>query len=215
MGIYAGWIYRQFTVKPKPLDKDVRLDGKTVIVIGANVGLGLKAAKEMAAYGLAWLILESPGIEVLVWPLDYESFPSLDEFGTRAAKLDRFDLVILNAGLKNLSAGPAKLEMDIVINTVTPGFCASSLHKANPQASKAVNLLAWTAAQGGHCLTDAVSLHGEHHGAYLSEQEGKPPSSFVLSHKGSEARSKIWNETIKVLEAEAPHVEVLATLNLL
>ncbi|KAI0425448.1 short-chain dehydrogenase/reductase SDR [Xylaria sp. FL1042] len=331
MGTYPGFLYRQLTIKPKPLNQDIRLDGKTAIVTGANVGLGLEAAKEMSAHGLARVILgvrsvekgeaarkeilaRSPTIEVLVWQVDHESFQSVDEFGRRAATLDRLDLVILNAGVKNvdyvqsrtgheshvqvnhlgtsllslhvlgpldrtakatgspgrltivssevhfwakfkelnaanalkeldinrdcfkglekmsneryntskllnvlwmreLSARVSKLKLNVVINTVNPGFCASSLHRADPQASKAVNLLAWTAAQGGHCLTDAVMLHAEDHGAYISEQTVKPASSFVLSPKGRETQTKIWNETVEVLNKEAHHVEILDPLN--
>lgn len=72
--------------------------------------------------------------------------------------------------MRELSARAAKLHLEVVINTVNPGFCASSLHRADAQASKAVNLLAWTAAQGGHCLADAATRHEEDRGAYVSEQ---------------------------------------------
>lgn len=119
MGTFAGFFYRQLMVKPKPLAAKVRLDGKTALVTGANVGLGLEAARELAAHGIARLILavrtvakgeeakkqilaETPGVEVQVWALDHESFASIDEFGRRAAELDRLDIVILNAGVKNL-----------------------------------------------------------------------------------------------------------------
>jgi retinol dehydrogenase 12 len=119
MGTFPGFFYRQLAFKPKPLDKSVSLDGKTVIVTGANVGLGLEAAKEMAAHGLARVILavrniskgeaardeilaQTPSVEVQVWALDHESFASIDEFGRRAAELDRLDLVLLNAGVKYL-----------------------------------------------------------------------------------------------------------------
>ncbi|KAI0419558.1 NAD(P)-binding protein [Xylaria grammica] len=199
------------TIKPKLLDKDVRLDYKTTIITGASLGLGLEATKEMAARGLARVILgvrniqkgeaareeilsQSPGIQVLVWLIDEFLL-----FRKRAAKLDRLDPVILNADVENvdylqskmgheshiqvpslvnfvgngtskllnvpwmreLSARTIKLEMHILINTANPGFRASSLHKADPTASKAIKLLAWTAVQGGRCLTDAATLHGD------------------------------------------------------
>ncbi|KAJ8129004.1 hypothetical protein O1611_g4629 [Lasiodiplodia mahajangana] len=113
---------------------------------------------------------------------------------------------------RELSKRTWDLGMNIVINTVNPGFCASSLHRADPNAGKAVSLLGWTAAQGGHCLADAVTCHGGSHGIYLSEQKVKTPSLFVLSEKGSEAQTRIWNETVDVLKAEAPNIEVLASL---
>jgi retinol dehydrogenase-12 len=119
MGTFAGFFYRQLAVKPKPLPASVRVDGKTALVTGANAGLGLETARDLASRGLARLILavrsvgkgeeakklilaESPGVEVLVWTLDHESFESIDEFGKRVAELDRLDIAILNAGVKNL-----------------------------------------------------------------------------------------------------------------
>lgn len=74
---------------------------------------------------------------------------------------------------RELSERVGRMKLDIVINTVNPGLCASSLHKTDPNASKAVKLIAYTSAQGGHCLTDAATLHGDVRGAYLSEQQVK------------------------------------------
>ncbi|SPO01920.1 uncharacterized protein DNG_04593 [Cephalotrichum gorgonifer] len=330
MGTFAGFIYRQLIVKPKPLAANVRLDGKTALVTGANAGLGFEAARELSSHGLARLILavrtvskgeeardmilaESPGVTVEVWALDHESFVSIDEFGRRASELDRLDIVILNAGVKNLdyvetktgheshlqvnhlgtalvsvhmlsplsrtakllgsptrltivssenhfwanfkelqavntraqldsyrdcfrgldrinieeystskllnvlwmcelSGRAGKMGLDIVINSVNPGLCASSLHCTDPQATRAVRLIAYTSAQGGYCLTDAVVLHGEARGAYLSEQSVKDPSTFVLSGAGRGAQKKLWKETVDLLKTEAPVVEILQSL---
>ncbi|KAK7956463.1 NAD(P)-binding protein [Apiospora aurea] len=58
MGTQLGHVYRQLTFKPKPLPPDIRLDGQTAIVTGASAGgLGFEATKELAAHGLAQLIL--------------------------------------------------------------------------------------------------------------------------------------------------------------
>ena len=45
--------YRQLTYKPKPLPTDVSFVGKTALITGANSGLGLEAAHELAAHGAA------------------------------------------------------------------------------------------------------------------------------------------------------------------
>lgn len=117
MGSFLGFLYRQLTFKPKPLAATVKLDGKTVLITGANAGLGLEAAKELAAHGVKRLIITArdaakgqaakdqilstqPEVEVEVWPLDYESFESIEEFGKRIADIDRLDIAILNAGVK-------------------------------------------------------------------------------------------------------------------
>lgn len=119
MGGQVGFLYRQLTFKPKPILSSVNLEGKTAIITGANVGLGLEAAKELAAHGLTCLILaarsitkgeaakkeileNSPNCVIQVWELDYDSFDSIRSFGERAQTLDRLDLVILSAGVKYL-----------------------------------------------------------------------------------------------------------------
>jgi len=135
MGGMLGFFVRQLTFTPKPLPKDVRLDGKTAIVTGANVGLGLEASKEMASHGLARVILgvrtvskgeaakqeilkQSPDCDVQVWPIDHESFESMVAFGERAQSLDRLDIVILCAGVKNLVFSLSKTghEQNVQVN---------------------------------------------------------------------------------------------------
>ena len=62
----------------------------------------------------------------------------------------------------------------VVINTVNPGLCWSSLHRDNTSAGLRVfkNVFAWTTAQGGHCLVDAATVQkAESHGGYISEQK--------------------------------------------
>lgn len=62
----------------------------------------------------------------------------------------------------------------VVINTVNPGLCWTSLHRDDPSAVLRVfkNIFAWTAAQGGHCLLDAATVQqAESHGGYISEQK--------------------------------------------
>ncbi|KAI7977535.1 hypothetical protein EIK77_000485 [Talaromyces pinophilus] len=119
MGAQLGFLYRQLTFKPKPIPRSIRLEGKTAIITGANVRLGLEATKELAAHGLTRLIIaardvskgengkeaileHSPNCDVHVWELDYESFDSIKSFGERTRALDRLDIVLLSAGVKYL-----------------------------------------------------------------------------------------------------------------
>lgn len=119
MGTPLGFLYRQVTFKPKPLPKTIRLDGKTAIITGANVGLGLEASKELAEHGLSRIILAvrsiskgdaarqkvlevAPTCDAQVWELDYESSASITAFAERARSLDRLDILILCAGVKSL-----------------------------------------------------------------------------------------------------------------
>jgi NAD(P)-dependent dehydrogenase (short-subunit alcohol dehydrogenase family) len=100
--------------------------GKTYIVTGANVGLGLEAARHLAAVGAGKVILAvrnagagaaakadidattgvAPNV-VEVWSLDLSSYASVKAFAKRAeAELERIDGLIENAAI-----APSKREL--------------------------------------------------------------------------------------------------------
>lgn len=93
------------------------LTGQTVIVTGANVGLGKESVKHFVNRGAAKVIAtcrtttkgdaalaeiegetKRPGIATF-WELDYGSYASVKAFCAKVAELDRVDKVILNAGV--------------------------------------------------------------------------------------------------------------------
>lgn len=112
----GGFLYRQLLITPpKPR---TRFDGKTVIVTGSNVGLGLEAARHFARLSAARVILavrdlakgeaakvsidktsrRSPS-PVAVWKLDLSSYDSVKEFAARVDnELERVDILCGNAG---------------------------------------------------------------------------------------------------------------------
>ncbi|CAJ2511647.1 Uu.00g072720.m01.CDS01 [Anthostomella pinea] len=119
MGSFPGFLYKQITFKPKPPPQSVKLHGLTALVTGGNAGLGLEACKELAAHGVARIVLGvrstakgddarkeilalHSGVDVQVWELDHESFDSVRKFADRAAALDRLDIAILSAGVKSM-----------------------------------------------------------------------------------------------------------------
>lgn len=64
-------------------------------------------------------------------------------------------------------------EAKVIFNGVNPGLCASSLHRAHEGASAFNKMFAWSAEQGGHCLTDAamgIQYEKNGQGVYISEQ---------------------------------------------
>ena len=114
---------RQLFVRP-PVPK-ADFTGKTVIVTGSNAGLGMEAVKHYVRLNAARIvmavrsvnkgeaarreILATPGLtdkncNILVWPLNYALYASVEAFGARVAKeLHRVDAVVLNAGIATQS----------------------------------------------------------------------------------------------------------------
>lgn len=117
MVFFFDFINRQFISEP-PVPT-ASFEGKTIIVTGSNVGLGLEASRWMVRLGAAKVILACRNIEkgntavkdiqestscppetLLVWKLDMSSYASVQAFAEKAkSELSRLDSLILNAGL--------------------------------------------------------------------------------------------------------------------
>jgi NAD(P)-dependent dehydrogenase (short-subunit alcohol dehydrogenase family) len=144
MGGFLGFCYRQLTYKPKPLPQETTLEGKTALITGANSGLGLEAARELALHKLSRLIIavrdaskgeaakasileSSPKCDIQIWPLNHESYDSLAEFGKRLKSLDRLDYALLNAGVKVLAYSASHTGHELNVQTNHIGTSAVSL----------------------------------------------------------------------------------------
>ncbi|KAK7753243.1 hypothetical protein SLS62_004762 [Diatrype stigma] len=117
-GLY-GLVFTKLTLPPPSA-----IQGKTVLITGANTGLGREAARHALALGARTIILGVPSLakgeeakaniessagcsdesRVLVWPIDLESFASVQAFASRARTYvveegGRLDMAIMNAGV--------------------------------------------------------------------------------------------------------------------
>ena len=108
-------IYSQLAVTlPSPTTD---FSGKTIIVTGANVGLGKEAVRHFVRLHAQKVIIavrsiakgEAAKAEIEaqtqvtgvleVWEVDYASYDSIKAFAARVATLDRVDAVLLNAAV--------------------------------------------------------------------------------------------------------------------
>ncbi len=133
-------LYTQLLVKlPYP---KARWEGKTVVVTGANTGLGLEAARHFARLGAAKVILGVRSIDkgndakrdiesttgcgktvVDVWPLDLLSYESVRQFAACAdADLPRVDAVVENAGIARFDFVRAEGEESTITTNVISTF---------------------------------------------------------------------------------------------
>ncbi|KAI0435916.1 short-chain dehydrogenase/reductase-like protein [Xylaria telfairii] len=111
-------IVRAFTTQITPLPLPTAdFTGRVVIVTGANSGIGRAAAQHFVHLNARKVILGCRDLEkgerakddieraegrndvLEVWRVDLGSFDSVKEFCSRAADLDRLDVVVENAGL--------------------------------------------------------------------------------------------------------------------
>ena len=108
-------VYTQLLRKPPFPDAD--FSGKTIIVTGANVGLGKEAVKHFVRLNAEKVIAtvrstakgEAAKAEIEaetkrtgvvdIWALDYSNYASVKTFTDNVAKLPRVDAVVLNAGV--------------------------------------------------------------------------------------------------------------------
>ncbi|KAK4239292.1 hypothetical protein C8A03DRAFT_43060 [Achaetomium macrosporum] len=116
--------------------------GKTVLITGANSGLGLAAATKFASLSVSRLILAVRNIEagqaareaieadtgpggkgvVEVWELDMDSYESIKAFVKRVnEELERLDVVVLNAGvyMVDYRVGRYGVEETLQVNTLS------------------------------------------------------------------------------------------------
>lgn len=141
MGGQLDFVIHQVTFKPKPLPPTFRLDGQTAIVTGSNIGIGLETARRLAAHGIARIILgvrniskgsaakddivrTHPECSLAVWELDMERADSIQAFADRAASLDRLDIVVLNAAVKQLkwTTTSSGHEKNLQVNHIGPAL---------------------------------------------------------------------------------------------
>lgn len=121
------------------------IKGKTILITGANTGLGREAVRHAARLGAETIIMgvrslpkgedakadveSSPGCantKLLVWPVDLESFDSVKAFASRARKHveeegGRLDMAIMNAGMASMAYAttPDGWERTIQVNVLS------------------------------------------------------------------------------------------------
>ncbi|KAK3659477.1 hypothetical protein LTR56_001367 [Elasticomyces elasticus] len=110
------FIEMQFRVKPKRPPQSLSFAGRTVVITGGYIGIGLACASEMLDHDLDHLIIAVRSVKkgelaatslrqthrnakIEVWQLDMLDYSSVQAFARRCATLAHLDIAILNAGV--------------------------------------------------------------------------------------------------------------------
>ena len=158
MSFLPRFLYSQFLVTPPKPTQDCT--GKTIIVTGANVGLGKEAARHFVQLNCAKLIIACRSLEkgesakrdiesttgrknvIEVWQLDLSSYQNVKDFAARATKeLPRIDILLENAGV---ATGEYHLmednESTITVNVVSTFLLALLLLPKLQETSQNFNI---------------------------------------------------------------------------
>lgn len=161
--------------KHPPKDFQVSFAGKTVLVTGANTGLGFEAAVKYVALGAEKLILavrstakgeeakrrilertgrSSSEVEITILTVELSEYASVQEFVRSLGRETRhLDVALLNAGLGNpkFEESPSGWEMAVQVNVLSTALMAVLL----------LPLLRSTAAARGRAVhLTFVNSHG-------------------------------------------------------
>lgn len=143
LSFFLHLLYTQLFVSlPKPSPStDTTFQGRTIIVTGSNIGLGLEAARHFTALGAGKVILAVRNAEkgqaaktsieestntkgqgiVEVWPLELSNYASVKAFAARASsELERLDILLENAGMATANYNVAEdNEATITVNVIS------------------------------------------------------------------------------------------------
>jgi NAD(P)-dependent dehydrogenase (short-subunit alcohol dehydrogenase family) len=116
-GISSVISSKLFVTLPVPAG-NAELSNQTMIVTGANTGLGFESSLHLSRLGVGKLIMAvrtaakgddakktilkstgRPESSIEVWPIDMDSYDSIKTFAARASQLPRLDGVLANAGI--------------------------------------------------------------------------------------------------------------------
>lgn len=148
---FPGFIASQLFGRLPATSED--LQGRTVIVTGANVGLGLETARQLASMNPSRLILAvrdtakgeraaedisrtTGNKNVEVWELDLASFTSVNKFADKVnSDLPRLDILIENAGVatdkwrETTDGYETTLQVNVISTTMLALLCLPKLRE--------------------------------------------------------------------------------------
>ncbi|KAI9810193.1 MAG: hypothetical protein M1827_006639 [Pycnora praestabilis] len=205
MDMLWNLIYSQLFFSVPIPTKD--FSGQTIIVTGANVGLGKEAARHFHHLNAEKIILAVRNLEkgeaakkdieastsssgaIEVWPLDLQSYESVKQFGKRAEGLKRLDVVVENAGIATHEYRTAEdNEATITTNVVSTFLLALNLLPTLRESALRYNITP-------HLVVVSSEVH-----AFTSFPEKDSPNIFKTLNEKETANMGDRYQVSKLLE---------------
>ncbi|KAL9058190.1 MAG: hypothetical protein Q9162_001914 [Coniocarpon cinnabarinum] len=186
------------------------LEGQTVIMTGANTGLGLDACHKLVRLHVRRLVLgvrnlskgerakeallktaqrEGVVVDIRVWQVDMKSFDSMKRFAQRAYnELDRLDVMFCNAGIENAQfATIDDVEETYSVNVIGTMYLGilmlPQLRRESDSACRNTKLL-FTGSMV-HMLADGTVLRDAPDGQILQTMTNKSRNNFGPTYLNS------------------------------
>jgi NAD(P)-dependent dehydrogenase (short-subunit alcohol dehydrogenase family) len=184
-GVKSVLVSNLFVKLPVPVG-NAELSNQTIIVTGANTGLGFESSLHLSRLGVGRLImavrttakgndarkkiLHSTGrseSSIEVWPIDMDSYESIKTFAARASQLSRLDGVLANAGIMTSNFSLSELsEKTLNVNVISTFLLYLLLLPKMRESGQ----------QTGHVCRYVIPNSALHHMAPLAELDPKSPS---------------------------------------
>lgn len=168
---FADFLKSQLVPLPYPT---ANFAGQTIIVTGANTGLGLEAARHFVRLGAAKVILACRDVEkgeaavrgidapldvAEVWHVDLCNHESVKEFCARAQKLDRLDVLVENAAVKlPYYEEVESMETVITVNVISTFLMAMLLLPKLHLTGARNNVIPHLVIVGSNAHTEVISV---------------------------------------------------------
>lgn len=199
-----SFVYQIIKAKWVP-PKDTRPDmtGRTIIITGANTGVGFEAAVKFVALGAQKVILAvrtvSKGEDaarkiidrtgrkgvVEVWPLDMMDYSSIKAFAQRAeTQLDHLDIAVLNAGVMKPAFGMSqyKWEETMQVNVLSTTYLALLLiPKLKASKTPSYTPVLEIVGSGNHLVVSSLKSETSPLASYNEKATYVGPVSYSVS----------------------------------
>lgn len=228
----------QIRTPPMP---EVDLTGRTILVTGANSGLGLEAAKLLIQLNCSTIVLACRSLAkgeatqevlktvssgndrtptIIPFELEMTSFSSIVSFANRCKELPRLDAAILNAGIDVLEFKLAEgYESTITVNVISTFLLATLLVPTLRTSAKKYNIAPNITIVGSavHFWTDPKLLTAPKSGQIFHSLSNQQTTDMKNRYNLSKLPVMLLIKYLgSVLEKSAlydPNIKPLVTLN--
>lgn len=143
-------------------------------------------------------------------PNIFDEFKSLNMDGDRYAVSKLLEIFVVRQLAQNTQKDGSNSQA-IILNSLNPGFCKTTLFRnikfpASIVVNLAVSIFGRTSEMGSRNLVYAAAAGEETHGTWIDSCKIREPSAYVRSEEGVRMQERVYEDLMSVLEGIEPGV---------